>query len=151
MSRIQAHILSQLTHPCGRLVLEGHLDSSTHVADFHIPSSSRADRVYGLQLDCRTSEVACACERWDYRVRSAGGRREYGTELEVEAREAGWFLYPSILRAPKGLCPHSRRVRTWVRRHGLTEAMQVAYLDTLARLRAKIAARDEESGRAKSA
>lgn len=114
-AEIQGHVLSQKTHPCGRLV-KCNYDSQRKVMSFDVPSLSRKDRVYGIELDCMSGQIACGCEAFsDYRNTSRCPYRdkEAGAFLEhVYAR-----LFPLITRRPSGLCPHARKVRLWLKAH----------------------------------
>lgn len=122
MSRVRGHVLSQVEFPCGRLVqMPVHYDAQEQIMEFTVPSLSREDRVYGLELDMVTGEVACGCEAGDdfrnarrmpYRLDEAG------TPAELLAKEKGRFLLPLVTRRPMGLCAHARRVRAYIVRHG---------------------------------
>lgn len=47
------------------------------------------------------------------------------TYLEARVRAVlGKTWKPSILRAPSALCPHTRKVRSWLNRHGILEIIR---------------------------
>lgn len=125
MSRIQGHILAQSDFPCeiGRLV--ANYDSGAQTIEFLVPSNSRSDRVYGVEVDVATAEIACKCEAFEFRhARNSPYRLEVaGSPAEVLARARAKRLLPLVTRAPRGLCPHARRVRAWLMRHGLMQVM----------------------------
>ena len=122
MSRVKGHIFTQEEMPCGRLVpLQATIDGSEHIAEFLVPSLSRGGRVYGVELDLKTGELACGCEAFrDYREcsRMPYRRDSAGTFIEHLAVTKGKHLLPLVTRPPRGLCPHTRRVREFIRRHG---------------------------------
>ena len=123
MSRIQGHILTQTEFPCGRLVMTSpNYDSAEKVINFIVPSDSRVARVYGIEVDCLTGEIACACEDFEIRKRWKCGRRNFGTYLEHRAYHVARIsMLPSVTRTHKGLCKHCRRVKRWLQRHGVLE------------------------------
>ena len=118
MSRITGQILSE---ELGRLVPEVAFDGAEKVLEFKVPSHSRKHRVYVVEVDMTSCEVACRCEA--FREFREAHRMPYRFEiaaspLEVLARAKGYGLLPLIIRAPRNLCPHARKVREWLRRHG---------------------------------
>lgn len=126
MSRIAGHVFTQQEFPCGRLVMTADYDSQEKIMTFKMPSLSRPKkRVYGLELDCMTAEIACGCEADDYKETYKLGRRRdvQGTYAEIAAKALGYHLLPLITRRPKGLCVHANRVRQFLKRHDLYEAM----------------------------
>lgn len=139
MSRVRGHVLSRAEFPCGRLVATPvHYDSQEQIMEFTVPSFSREDRVYGLELDMVTGEVACGCEAGDcfrnarrmpYRLEESGSR------AEQLAKEKGRFLLPLVTRRPMGLCAHARRVRAYVARHGWMGYFQGRESQLIARLK----------------
>ena len=119
--RVKGHVLTQEDFPCGRLVaIHADYDSAERIMEFRVPSISR-DRVYGLELDVVSLELACGCEAFqDFREasRMPYRRDSVGTFLEHLARAKGFPMLPLVTRPPRGLCPHSRKVRDFVMRHG---------------------------------
>lgn len=111
-ANIQGRIMSQKTHPCGRLV-KADYDCSSRVMSFDVPSLSRQDRVYAVELDCTTGQVSCPCEAF----------RDFRNAYNMPYRdsEGGAFLehvykiHPLITRQPRFLCPHARKIRLWLK------------------------------------
>lgn len=125
--KITGHILTQASHPCGRLVMIASYDSAEQIMEFLVPSLSRADRVYGVEVCAITGQVACACEAFrDFReAHLMPYRRDAaGTAVEHLARAKGKTLLPLITRSPGSVCPHVRKVRAWLLRHGLMPVMR---------------------------
>ena len=123
MSRITANIFTQYEYPCGRLVMLSSYDSAERVAEFVMPSLSRGNRVYKLEVDCISCEVVCACESALCNLHSLTHREEYGTALEILALQKGYWYLPTITRRREALCIHSQRVQRWFWRHGLKQVM----------------------------
>lgn len=128
--RISAHLFTQEEQPCGRLVpLTPHYDSQTQIIEFLVPSHDpkRKERVYGLEIDARTGECACACEDFFYRRAPRKNIVAYGTYLEqIALLYKGKQLKPLITRKPSGLCPHARRARQWLKRHDIYQHIETA-------------------------
>jgi hypothetical protein len=125
MARITGHVISLRI---GRLVANADYDSAEKVMTFKIPSTSRKDRAYVVEVDLLSCEVACKCEAFsDFReAHLMPYRRENAAApLEVFARAKGYGLLPLITRAPRNLCPHSRKVQRWLKRHGHFEYFQL--------------------------
>jgi hypothetical protein len=117
------HLVTQETHPCGRLVPTADFDSQTEIATFCVPSNTRKDRVYAVEVDFKSCEVGCKCEalnEYDFREahRMPYNRNKGGTYLEHLARTRGYKMNPLITRQPRFLCPHAKKVQLWLRRHG---------------------------------
>jgi hypothetical protein len=126
--RITGQLLTQETHPCGRLVAPEDFkmddyDYKEKVGVFIVPSLSRPEtRVYGVELDFRSAEILCGCEALkEFREasRMPYNRRVAGTYLEQIARAKRMLIAPLITRQPRYLCPHARKVRLFAMRHGL--------------------------------
>lgn len=158
MSRIEGRVVSPSSFSSSRLVrvntasanggiLTAEYDSHERVLTFAVPSGSREDeRMYLVEVDTDTWEIDCArwrdpadpdypfCETWHYRKASKNGREKYGHHLELLAHEKGYWYLPVVLRGPSGLCPHCRKVRAWLMRHGFREPMEARILDLTQRL-----------------
>lgn len=123
MSRVKGFKVSQESHPCGRLYLANpDYDSGAKVGEFLVPSLSRPEVVWAVELDFLTGETGCACEAYaDYRNARAMPYRmnAAGAPLEHLAKQKGYFMLPLITRAPRGMCPHVRKVRAWLQRRGM--------------------------------
>jgi hypothetical protein len=121
---------------CGRLTMKADYDSAERKMSFLVPSLSRGERVYLVEVSTRTAECVCACEAFQFR----GARNspyhidKVGVYAEHLARTKGENPKPLITRNPKGLCPHCRRVRSWIKRHGLWGAVltvEKSFIDRL--------------------
>jgi hypothetical protein len=103
-------------------ILDQDYDSAEQIMTFLLPSVSRKDVIHMVQVDALTGECLCSCEAMsEYRE---AGRMPYrrdavGTMAEHMARQKKQRLLPLIVRPPRALCGHIRRVREWVRRHDL--------------------------------
>ena len=125
MSRISGHILTQEDFPCGRLVaLDADYDEAEKIMEFRVPSHTRKSRVYGIEVDMYTAEIACPCEGFrDFREasRMPYNRNAVGRYVEHLARTKKKSLLPLVTRPPRGLCIHARKVREWLRRKGFLD------------------------------
>lgn len=122
MSKPQGHVFTQESHPCGRLVVTADYDAAEQMIEFLVPSLSRGDRVYGVEIDALSGQCACGCEAFS--VFRNAHRMPYrwqkeATYAEILARTQGKSLLPLITRKISGLCPHLRRARQWIQRHKL--------------------------------
>ena len=116
MSRIEGHRLERKLFPCQRLKVTVHYDSQMKLMEFHIPSGSRKAITWGLELDCITTEIACGCEDREYRTETKKAR-DYQHLIEKLAWEKHHKRFkPSVLRPDKGLCPHARKVKAYLKR-----------------------------------
>lgn len=122
MSKPKGHVLSQESHPCGRLVVVAAYDKAEQMMEFLVPSLSRPEIVYGVEVDALSGQCACGCEaftmfreahRMPYRWQAQA------TYAEALAKTQKKKLMPLITRKNSGLCPHLRRVRQWIQRHHL--------------------------------
>lgn len=122
MARITGHLTTQAERPCGRLVpIQPDYDAGEKVLEFTVPSLSRGNRVYVVEVDALSGEVACPCEALkDYREasRMPYNREVGGVYLEQLARVKGYKLLPIITRPARALCPHARKVQAWLKRNG---------------------------------
>jgi hypothetical protein len=124
VSRITADIFTQVEYPVGRMVMTQHYDSAEKIAEFVMPSLSRSNRVYKIEVDCISLEICCACESALCNLHSLKHRSEFGTELEKLAVEKGYWYMPTITRPYRNLCIHARRVKRWFWRRGLGEMLE---------------------------
>ena len=99
--------------------------------------------MYGVEVDAITGECACSCEaffdfrnahKMPYRLERAG------TYVEQLAKVHKKPLLPLITRNPKGLCPHARKVREWIRRKGWLDYFKARESWLLERLEQKVSA-----------
>lgn len=140
MSRITGHLL---TEALGRLVAEADMDSAEKVLTFKAPSTTRENRVYVVEVDLLSCEVACSCEAFS---RGESGFREASrmpyrfetsaTALEALAKAKGYGLLPLITRAPRNMCPHCRKARRWLQRHGMFGYFEMKEAELLERVQA---------------
>lgn len=125
LTKAWGQLVTQETHPCGRLVPPpSDFDSQTQIAEFSVPSNSRGNRVYVVEVDFQSCEVGCKCEalnEYDFREarRMPYNRDKAGVYLEHLALTRGYKMNPLITRPPRFLCPHAKKVQLWLRRHGL--------------------------------
>lgn len=142
VSRITGHIVNE---QLGRLVADADMDVAEKVLTFRIPSLSRKGRSYIVEVDLLSCEVACKCEAFStYREAALMPYRKNaaGTPLEHLARAKGYGLLPLITRAPRGLCCHSRKVRSWLRRHDMFQYFELKEAELMERV-ADLPARKE--------
>lgn len=103
-------------------VLDSDYDSAEQVMTFLLPSVSRKSTIHMVQVDALTGECLCSCEAMsDYRE---AGRMPYrtdavGTMAEQMAKQKRQRLLHLIVRPPRALCSHCRRVRAWLQRRDL--------------------------------
>lgn len=115
---------------CGRLVAlrPESMDSAEQIARFLVPSKSRPNYVYLVEVDMASSEISCGCEAHEYRQsrKSPYHRDAAGHYVENLARSIGLNVLPLFLREPRSLCPHARACRSWLMRHGFNQAAMKA-------------------------
>lgn len=120
-----------------RLVAEATYDSAHQVIGFLVPSLSRKAIVYRCEVDCTSGECACGCEAFrDFReaVRMPYSRPHAGVYAEFLALAKGKYLAPLITRPERALCPHLRRCRSFIQRHGLMPVFRTIEETLTARL-----------------
>lgn len=152
--RVQGHIFTQETHPCGTLVVLDGIDGGEKVLHFIVPSKTRRNRVYGCEVSLRTGEAACGCEAMSRTTEDHDGFREAfrmpyrfdaaAAPVEVLAKAKGIPMAPMLTRAPRNMCGHLRKVRAAIRRRGLWQLI----LDAEAWATARIDAAPEKARKA---
>jgi hypothetical protein len=98
-------------------------DCAEGIMTFYVPSATRPV-TYAVAVDAMSAERDCACMDFQCRQRARKNRANKGVALELLAAERGYHLLPSILRGPSALCPHTRKARAWLKRHGLFPALE---------------------------
>ncbi len=99
--------------------------------EFTHTSKSR-DLIYHIVLNVDSLEVDCPCEDFQFRVNSWDAMFRYGTEAELVGLNPNTLkrnVGVQITRHPSGLCRHTRKVQSWVRRRGIELAIESARSD----------------------
>lgn len=118
---IEQHRGNQASWPVGRLSpLKADYDIQTKTIQAYVPSMSEGDLVYLVSVNAATGEAICGCKGFECIYSARKNKEAYGVFIE----HTGLTKWPSITRLPSSLCPHLRKMRLWLKRHGIYQHIE---------------------------